>query len=194
MFLLIDNYDSFTYNLVQLFQKLGANPLVVKHDQPELLSMARDPRLKRVVISPGPGGPKDSGLCLPFLQVLPPEIPVLGVCLGHQVLGFFGGWTCKRGERIMHGKTSEIVHNDTGLFQGVPNPFVATRYHSLLVDESSQSSNGHLLEINARSEYHEPMGLVYTDRPWAGIQFHPESILTLDGPHILKNFLDRRRG
>lgn len=192
MFLLIDNYDSFTFNLVQAFQVLGVQPRVVRNDQPELLDLATDTSLRTVVISPGPGGPADSGLCLPFLQTLPSKLPVLGVCLGHQVLGFFAGCKVIRAERIMHGKTSTIEHDHSGLFQDLPNPFTATRYHSLLVNTNSVSRNGHPLRITARSEYQEPMALDFVDRPWFGIQFHPESILTPEGPRILENFLKLR--
>lgn len=189
MFLLIDNYDSFTFNLVQAFQMLGVFPRVVRHDEPGLPGLANDPTLRAVIISPGPGGPEDSGLCLPFLQALPAGVPVLGICLGHQILGFFAGRSIIRAERIMHGKTSAIAHDGTGLFAHLPNPFQATRYHSLLVDEHRVGQNGSELLITARSEEDEPMGLCFADRPWFGVQFHPESILSPDGALLLKNFI-----
>ncbi len=189
MFLLIDNYDSFTFNLVQAFQEQGSAPRVVRHDEPGLPAMALDPDLQGAIISPGPGGPESSGLCLPFLRVLPITVPVLGVCLGHQVLGAFAGRSIQRAGQIMHGKTSLVNHKGTELFQDMSNPFQATRYHSLLVDESDSDPNGHQLWITARSENGELMGFCFTDRPWFGIQFHPESILTPEGPQLLANFL-----
>ncbi len=189
MFLLIDNYDSFTFNLVQAFQMLGVFPEVVRHDEPGLPGLANDPTLRAVIISPGPGGPEDSGLCLPFLRVLPSRIPVLGICLGHQVLGFYAGRPIVRARRIMHGKTSAIAHDGEGLFRTLPNPFQATRYHSLLVDEHHEGQGGSELMITARSETGEPMGLCFLDRPWFGVQFHPESILSPDGALLLKNFI-----
>ena len=194
MFLLIDNYDSFTFNLVQAFQMLGVFPRVVRHDEPGLPGLAGDPELRAVLISPGPGGPEDSGLCLPFLQALPAGVPVLGICLGHQILGFFAGRSIIRAERIMHGKTSAIAHDGTGLFAHLPNPFQATRYHSLLVDEGGDGHKGHDLLIIARSETQEPMGLRYADRPWFGVQFHPESILSPEGPQLFANFLRISQG
>ena len=122
MFLLIDNYDSFTYNLVQAFYSLGQNPVVVKNDDPRLPELARHPDLSRVCISPGPGHPENAGLCLEFLRLLDPSVPVLGVCLGHQILGAFGGARVAEAPFVMHGKCSDIVHDGTGLFRGLPNP------------------------------------------------------------------------
>lgn len=186
MFLLIDNYDSFTFNLVQAFQQLGPEPLVLRNEDQRLMEMASDPSLQAVVISPGPGGPLDSGLCLPFLKALNFQIPVLGVCLGHQVLAHLAGEKIERAGRIMHGKTSQIRHKNEGIFKGLPNPFEACRYHSLIMHRQTEDS---LLSVTARSEAEEIMAIAYQDRPWFGIQFHPESILTPSGPDLLANFL-----
>ncbi len=187
MFLLIDNYDSFTYNLVQAFCKLKKEPLVIKNDDPALLSYAQDPGLEMLCISPGPGHPSNAGLCLDLLRRLPSRIPVLGVCLGHQVLGAFSGAEVAVGPVIMHGKTSEITHDGKGLYRGLPNPMTVGRYHSLVVREDRSHPNP-LLEITARGPMGEVMSLRFRDRPWAGVQFHPESILTPDGLSLLANF------
>ena len=189
MFLLIDNYDSFTFNLVQVFQQIGAFPRVVRNDQPELLELPKKEGLEGVVISPGPGGPLDSGYCLDFLSRLGTSVPVLGVCLGHQILGHFAGHEVRRAGRIMHGKTSSIHHDGRGIFTGLENPFCATRYHSLLVDEAPSRDSGTAVSITARSGQGELMGLCFRDRPWMGIQFHPESVLTKQGPQLLTNFV-----
>ncbi len=189
MFLLIDNFDSFTYNLVQIFQQSGIDPFVIRNNQKEIMDIAKDPQLKAVIISPGPGGPTDSGLCLSFLKRLPPEIPVLGVCLGHQILAHYAGYKIKKAARIMHGKTSQISHFRDKLYKNLKNPFLATRYHSLLMNEEIIQKPQLKVHINAYSEYREPMGLCYLDRPWMGIQFHPESILTTEGPKLLQNFV-----
>ncbi|PTN37714.1 aminodeoxychorismate/anthranilate synthase component II [Desulfonatronum sp. SC1] len=194
MFLLIDNYDSFTFNLVQAFQVLGRFPHVVRNDQPELLGLASSPELEAVVISPGPSRPEQAGLCLEFLELLPTTVPVLGICLGHQILGHHAGASVVVGERIMHGKTSPVRHTGEGLFAGLPQPMECGRYHSLLVRVEEAPK---LLERTAWTEdgkgdgdgEDEVMGLRYTDRPWAGVQFHPESILTPEGPKLLENFL-----
>ncbi len=185
MFLLIDNYDSFTFNLVQAFYKLGRVPEVLRNDDPGLLELADNPRLEMVCISPGPSHPRNAGLCLEFLERLPPQVPVLGVCLGHQILGQFAGATVDVGERIMHGKTSMVTHCGKGLFTGLPNPMLVGRYHSLLVRAAEVPDK---LEITARTSEDEVMGITYRDRPWAGVQFHPESVLTPNGMDLLENF------
>lgn len=185
MFLLIDNFDSFTFNLVQAFYKLGRVPEVLRNDRKELLELAQSSKLEMVCISPGPSHPRNAGLCLEFLKLLPPEVPVLGVCLGHQVLGHFAGATVDVGPRIMHGKTSMVSHDEKGMFTGLPSPFEVGRYHSLLVQASEKPE---LLRVTARTEQDECMGLQYTDRPWAGVQFHPESVLTPLGLDLLDNF------
>lgn len=186
MFLLIDNFDSFTYNLVQAFESLGVQPRVVRNDQKELLSIAQDPELQGIVISPGPGGPEDTGLCLAVLRSLPAQIPVLGVCLGFHTLAHFAGYPIIRANKIMHGKTSSIYHTQAGIFRELESPFSATRYHSLIMDTVGNPELE--LEITAKSEDNEPMGLEYPDRPWMGVQFHPESILTVQGNQLLYNF------
>lgn len=191
MFLLIDNFDSFTYNLVQAFQQLGADPIVLRNDRPELVDEGFVRGLSRVCISPGPSRPENAGLCLEFLKLLPKAIPTLGVCLGHQILGAHAGADVVRAERIMHGKTSLVFHDGTGLFTGIQNPMQACRYHSLLVLAEQVPDK---LAITARTEQGEVMGLSCLDRPWVGVQFHPESILTPEGPRLLKNFLDLGRG
>lgn len=185
MFLLIDNYDSFTYNLVQAFMQLGRTPVVRKNDDPELLALAASPDLSMVCLSPGPGRPEEAGQCLAFLRRLSPEIPVLGVCLGHQALGAFAGAPVEVAERIMHGKQSRITHDGTGIFSGLPQNMLVGRYHSLTVRAQARPDT---LRVTARTAEGEVMGIAYTDRPWVGIQFHPESVLTPEGMALLANF------
>ena len=189
MFVLIDNYDSFTYNLVQAFMQLGRKPLVVKNDDPSLQALAKNPELAMVCISPGPGHPASAGYCPDFLRALPPHVPVLGVCLGHQVLGHIAGARIEVGSEIMHGKQSAITHSGTGLFFGLPQHMLVGRYHSLLVraedvPETLMVTAG---STNSAGE-EEVMGLRFRDRPWAGVQFHPESVLTPEGMRLLANF------
>ena len=187
MFLLIDNYDSFTYNLVQAFYALGQDPVVVKNDDPRLLELAQDPSLNMVCLSPGPGHPKDAGYCMEVLRILDPKVPVLGVCLGHQALGLAAGAEVVVGPCIMHGKASEIVHDGSGLFSGVPNPMRVGRYHSLVVRSDVDEAHAKFT-VTAHGPEGEIMALRYKDRPWVGVQFHPESILTPDGLRLLGNF------
>ena len=182
MFLLIDNYDSFTWNLVQAFRSLGHEPLVRFNNDPEILRLAQDPDLEMVCISPGPGHPSRAGLCMDFLKLLPADVPVLGVCLGHQLLGLHGGAEIVLAPTVMHGKQSEIVHDENGIFSSLPNPLRVGRYHSLMVEENPTFS------VTARGPEGEIMALQYNDRPWVGVQFHPESILTPEGMELLKNF------
>jgi len=185
MILVIDNYDSFTYNLVQYLGELGAELEVVRND---VLSadaiVARKPA--RLVISPGPGNPDQAGVSLEIIRRLGPTTPILGVCLGHQAIGQAYGATVARARTQMHGKTSEIHHDGRGLFAGLPSPFVATRYHSLAVLSETVP---HDLEISARAEDGEIMGLRHRHHPVEGVQFHPESILTVEGKRLLGNFL-----
>ncbi|MFO7718071.1 MAG: anthranilate synthase component II [Thermodesulfobacteriota bacterium] len=190
MFLLIDNFDSFTFNLVQAFQVLGAEPMVVRNNRPELLELAHSGEVERVVISPGPGGPADSGLCPAFLDQLNPQIPLLGVCLGHQILAAHAGLEVDKGPRVMHGKTSPIEHTGDPLFEGISNPFEACRYHSLLVSGLTREAP---VVPTCTSREGELMGLRYPERPWMGVQFHPESVLTPEGDRILANFLEFSR-
>lgn len=187
MFLIIDNYDSFTYNLVQAFQVLGHRPVLMKNDDPALLPLASDSRLRRVCLSPGPGKPSGAGQCLEFMKILDeakPEVPVLGVCLGHQILGHFGGGEVFVSENTMHGKSSIVRHDGRGLFKNLPEDFEAGRYHSLLV----RPKPGARFTVIARTQEDEVMGLRFTDHPWTGVQFHPESVLTPKGPEFLANF------
>ena len=188
MILLIDNFDSFTFNLVQVFQSLGANPCVLRNNEPEILDLAADSALRGVILSPGPSHPRNTGLCLRFLDLVPRTVPVLGVCLGHQTLSHHSGVTVGSARRIMHGKTSDIHHSGTGLFAGLPNPMQVGRYHSLAVHEEGRTDLP--FDITARADGGEVMALAFKDRPWLGVQFHPESVLTPEGPMLLRNFIN----
>ncbi|WP_243439574.1 anthranilate synthase component II [Fundidesulfovibrio soli] len=188
MFLLVDNFDSFTFNLVQYFQQLGLAPVVKTNDDPEIIELAKSGKVERCCISPGPSRPENAGLCLEFLEHLPKKTPLLGVCLGHQILGHYAGAPVVVADRIMHGKTSQVTHRETGLFEGVPNPMEVCRYHSLLVLAHKAPEK---LEITAWTDENEVMGLRWKDRPWVGVQFHPESVLTPDGMKLLKNFPEK---
>ncbi len=191
MFLFIDNYDSFSYNVVQYFQHLGEKPTVITNDDPRLLELAIDPTLEKVVISPGPSSPENAGFCLEFLARLPHHIPVLGICLGHQCLGHFAGCPVVRGPRVMHGKTSQIEHDGTGLYKGIKSPMTIGRYHSLVVKCGDNNST---IEVTSRDEDGEVQSLRYKNRPWVGVQYHPESILTKQGMEMLANFPDSIMG
>jgi len=190
--LVIDNYDSFVYNLVQYIGELGGEPIVYRNDQIDLeQAMRLDPQ--RIVISPGPGTPEDPhyfGVCSAILQKMSCKIPTLGVCLGSQgIVSVFGG-KIVRANRLMHGKTSIIKHDGKGVFEGVKNPFTGTRYHSLVGEKSSIPS---CIEVSAESsDDGEVMGVRHRTYPITGLQFHPESILCEDGKKIIKNFLDGR--
>jgi len=187
MVLVIDNYDSFTYNLVQYLGELGAVVQVMRNDTVTLEDVAHT-RADRIVISPGPGRPEQAGVTMRVIRELGHATPILGVCLGHQAIGaVFGGEVVRAGVP-MHGKTSTIEHNGRGLFSGITGPFVASRYHSLIVAEKGLPSE---LEVTARTrEDANIMGLRHRTWPVHGVQFHPESILTGEGKHILRNFLD----
>ena len=185
MILLIDNYDSFTYNLVQQLREIGAGVEVVRNDAetvPALL--ARRPA--GIVISPGPGRPEDAGVC-PALLAARPALPILGVCLGHQCLGHVAGAVVDRAPRLMHGKTSEVRYVPSPLFAGLPNPFSATRYHSLAVREETLPPE---LEPLAWADDGTLMAMRHRDLPYWGVQFHPESVLTPSGPSLLANFVE----
>ena len=185
MILVVDNYDSFTYNLVQYLGELGAKLEVVRNDALDVDGVARLAP-ERIVISPGPGNPDQAGVSLDVIRRLGPSTPILGVCLGHQAIGQAFGATVARARAQMHGKTSEIRHDGRGVFTGLPNPFVATRYHSLIVLADTVPDE---LEITARAEDGEIMGLRHRRHPIEGVQFHPESILTVEGKRLLGNFL-----
>jgi anthranilate synthase component 2 len=188
MILMIDNYDSFTYNLVQYLGELGAEVETVRNDAVSVDDIARmEP--EGIVISPGPCTPNEAGICLELVSTLGPNIPMLGVCLGHQCIGQAFGAEVVRAQRIMHGKTSMIYHRSQGVFAGLPQPFQATRYHSLVLKPESIPED---LSVMAWTEYqgaHEIMGVSHKQFPIQGVQFHPESILTRCGHDILKNFL-----
>ena len=185
MVLLIDNYDSFTYNIFQEISELGAEVRVIRNDRITIdgvLRMAPE----RVVVSPGPGRPENAGISVSLIKELAGKIPVLGVCLGHQALGYAYGGKIVGTKRLMHGKTSLIFHDGSGIFAGIPNPFEATRYHSLLVEKETIPDS---FKITAWTEDNEIMGLQVKGLPLFGVQFHPESILTKEGINILRNFL-----
>jgi anthranilate synthase component 2/para-aminobenzoate synthetase component 2 len=185
MILIIDNYDSFTYNLVQYFGELGQKPKVFRNDAVSVLEVEK---LKpaRIVISPGPGYPKDAGISMEVISHFAGKLPILGVCLGHQAIGEAFGGSVIRSGRIMHGKTSQVYHDGKTIFKGLPNPFTATRYHSLLVARKGLPKE---LEISAWTKEGEIMGLRHKKLKVEGVQFHPESILTSSGKHLLRNFL-----
>ena len=185
MLIMIDNYDSFTYNLVQYFQVLKERVLVYRNDE-ITPSQIEELRPKYLVISPGPCTPKEAGVSVKLIQEFAGKIPILGVCLGHQSIGAAFGAKIVRAKRIMHGKTSMIYHDDKTIYKGIENPFIATRYHSLVVERDSLPG---CLEISAWTEEDEIMGIRHKEYPIEGVQFHPESILTKVGLKILENFL-----
>ena len=188
MILMIDNYDSFTYNLVQYLGELGARVETVRNDEVTVQQVA-DLEPEGIVISPGPCTPNEAGICVELVSALAPSVPILGVCLGHQCIGQAFGAKVVRAGRIMHGKTSMIYHRSQGVFAGLPQPFEATRYHSLLLEKESIPE---CLGVMAWTEYegkHEIMGLRHLKHDVQGVQFHPESILTTSGHDLLRNFL-----
>jgi anthranilate synthase component 2 len=185
--LVVDNYDSFVYNLVQYLGELGALPLVYRHDALGLAEI-RDLAPDAVLVSPGPGRPEDAGVSNEVIAVIGQTVPVLGVCLGHQCIGQVFGGTVVRAPVIMHGKTSWISHDGQGAFAGLPERFEATRYHSLVVERASLPD---VLEVSAEAEDGTIMGLRHRHLPIEGVQFHPESILTQGGHQLLRNFLSR---
>lgn len=189
MILMIDNYDSFTYNLVQYLGEMGEELKVMRNDAVSVKAVQKM-KPKRIVISPGPGSPKDAGVSKAIIRELGSSIPVLGVCLGHQCIGEVFGGKIVGAKRLMHGKTSRIFHDGKGIFKGIDDPFVATRYHSLLVERKSFPEE---LVITAETKEKEIMGLRHRKFPIYGVQFHPESILTQCGKAILANFLDLTR-
>ncbi len=185
MLLVIDNYDSFTYNLVQYFGELGEDPVVRRNDEitlDEIAAMNPD----RIVVSPGPCTPTEAGISCAVIEAFGPKKPILGVCLGHQSIGQVYGGDVVRAGRLMHGKTSPILHHGENVFAGLPSPFEATRYHSLLVKRETLPD---CLKITAETAEGEIMGLAHKEYPVYGVQFHPESILTSEGKRLLGNFL-----
>ena len=186
MLLMIDNYDSFTYNLVQYLRELGEEVVVYRNDK---ISLAEIEELKpdRLVISPGPCTPNEAGISVEAIKCFAGKLPILGVCLGHQSIGQAYGGKIVRAERLMHGKTSPVFHDDRELFAGLPDPFDATRYHSLIVEKSSLPD---CLEVTAWTAEGEIMGMRHQELPVWGVQFHPESILTVNGMDVLRNFLE----
>ena len=185
MILLIDNYDSFTWNLAQYFGELGAPPLVKRNDEITLDEIGAM-RPERIVISPGPGRPEDAGISVDVIRRFGPTTPLLGVCLGHQSIGVAFGGAVIRAPQLMHGKTSTVVHDGKGVFRGVAQPFSAGRYHSLIVADPLPPG----LEPSAHTEDGTLMGLRHTTMPIHGVQFHPESVLTGEGHQLLRNFLE----
>jgi len=185
MIVMIDNYDSFTYNLVQYFGELGATVKVFRNDK-ITVDAVRKLRPGKIVISPGPGGPQDAGISCDVIREFSGKVPLLGVCLGHQCVGAVFGGTIIRAKRLMHGKTSQIFHNQKTIFTGVANPFTATRYHSLIVENKSLPS---CLEVIGRTKENEIMAIKHRTLPVWGVQFHPESIMTEEGMKILRNFI-----
>lgn len=182
---MVDNYDSFVYILVQYLGELGAEPLVYRHDAVTATEV-RDLNPDGILISPGPGTPDDAGVSNDLLATLSGEVPIFGVCLGMQCIGQAFGGTVIRAPEVMHGKTSVIEHDSSGVFEGLPNPFTATRYHSLIVERASIPS---VLEVTATCDQGLVMGLRHRDHPTEGVQFHPESVLTDAGRDLLDNFL-----
>ena len=187
MILMIDNYDSFTYNLVQYLREMAAEVQVFRNDAITVAEIEKlDPAA--IVISPGPGRPEDAGVSCDAIRAFAGQIPILGVCLGHQAIGHVFGASIVRAPVLMHGKTSEIRHDGEGIYAGLGNPFVATRYHSLVVERSTVPA---CLAVTAETSDGVVMGLRHRERPVVGVQFHPESILTLEGERLLANFVEK---
>jgi anthranilate synthase component 2 len=187
MLLMIDNYDSFTYNIVQYFGELGEDVRTVRNDEISLEQIA-DMNPDRICISPGPKSPKDAGVSVDVLKEFKGRLPILGVCLGHQAIGEAFGGKIIRAKQVMHGKTSKIAHTGEGVFKGLPSPFTVIRYHSLAIERASLPS---CLEVTAWTDDGEIMGVRHKEFDIEGVQFHPESILSEHGHAMLKNFLER---
>lgn len=185
MILIIDNYDSFTYNIYQYVGQFSSNLKVIKNDEASIKELEKF-QIEKIIISPGPGHPKDSKISLDCVQTLGQKIPILGICLGHQVIGISFNSKIINSNKVMHGKTSMIHHNDCELFQGLNSPFEATRYHSLIIEKQSLSND---LEIIAQCDNNIIMGVKHKDKLIYGVQFHPESIKTENGLKIIENFL-----
>ena len=185
MILLLDNYDSFTYNLAQYLGELGCQVEVHRNDRISVEQIAQR-KPERIVISPGPCTPREAGICVELIQKLAGKIPILGVCLGHQAIGAAFGGKIIRAPKLFHGKTSQIRHDGSGVFRGLPNPFTATRYHSLIVERKSLPAE---LQVTAETDDDIIMGMRHRQYLLMGVQFHPESVLTESGKQLLKNFL-----
>jgi anthranilate synthase component 2 len=183
--LLLDNYDSFTYNLAQYLGEFGCEVEVHRNDRISVEQIAQR-KPERIVISPGPCTPQEAGICVELIQKLAGKIPILGVCLGHQAIGAAFGGKIIRAPKLFHGKTSQIRHDGSGVFRGLPNPFTATRYHSLIVERKSLPAE---LQVTAETDDDIIMGMQHRQYPLMGVQFHPESVLTESGKQLLKNFL-----
>jgi len=183
--LLLDNYDSFTYNLAQYLGELGCQVEVHRNDRISVEQIV-ERKPERIVISPGPCTPQEAGICVELVQKLAGKIPILGVCLGHQAIGAAFGGKIIRAPKLFHGKTSQIRHDGSGVFRGLPNPFTATRYHSLIVERKSLPAE---LQVTAETDDNIIMGMQHREYPLMGVQFHPESVLTESGKQLLKNFL-----
>ncbi|MGC8942232.1 MAG: anthranilate synthase component II [Sulfurihydrogenibium sp.] len=186
MILMIDNYDSFTYNIVQYFYQLGQEVIVKRNDEITLEDIKNMEGIDAIVISPGPCTPNEAGISVDVIKEFKGIYPILGVCLGHQSIGQAFGAKIVKAKCLMHGKTSNIYHNEKGLFEGIPNPFKAVRYHSLVIDEKTLPED---IEITARSDDGEIMAIEHKKYPIWGVQFHPESILTEYGLKLLENFI-----
>ena len=182
--LLIDNFDSFVFNLAQYLGALGAEPVVLRNDRSLQDLVDVDP--DAIVISPGPGRPEDAGCCVEAIRMFAGRVPLLGVCLGHQAIGVAYGGRVVRAEGVMHGKTSLVNHNSSGVFEGLPNPFLATRYHSLVIEPDSVPE---ILEVTASTDEGVIMGIRHRDVGVEGVQFHPESVMTAEGITLMKNFV-----
>lgn len=187
MILMIDNYDSFTYNLVQMIGQLGPPVLVRRNDELSIEEISTFP-LKAIFLSPGPCSPKEAGITVEVIRKWHQHLPILGVCLGHQAIAYAFGTSIIRAERIMHGKTSLVFHDEQSLYQGLPNPFQAIRYHSLIVDRQTLPD---CLEVSAWTDQGEIMGLRHREYALEGVQFHPESIFTDYGSRLIENFLSK---
>jgi len=190
MFILIDNYDSFTYNLYHYMAELGAEMEVFRNDE-KTVAEIKAMKPEGIILSPGPKTPDDAGICLEVVETLAGDIPILGVCLGHQAIGQAFGGKVVRAPELMHGKTSEILHDGSGVFAGLPSPFVATRYHSLTLEPETFPD---ALTVTARTADGVIMALQHPEMALFGVQFHPESILTEHGHALLQNFIDRAAG
>ncbi|MBJ41335.1 MAG: anthranilate/aminodeoxychorismate synthase component II [Gammaproteobacteria bacterium] len=189
MILMIDNYDSFTYNIVQYIGELGANVKIFRNDE-ITLDEIKKLKPKKIIISPGPCTPNEAGISIEAIKQFGDSIPILGICLGHQSIGQAFGGKIISAKKIMHGKTSKIIHNNDKIFKGITNPFEATRYHSLVIEKETIPKCFEIIAWTNNSEDDEIMGVKHNKFPIYGLQFHPESILTKSGKNILKNFLD----